>query len=117
AQAYLAAGEPSSALKAASKATQLHRAQGFAKPDSMPSQEIWWRHAQALSANRQSAKANKALEQAYDFLLASIANMRDEGLRRNYLNKVAANREIIAAWLDAGDTRKIPKQWLTAHLA
>jgi len=38
------------------------------------------------------------------------AFLRDEGLRRNYLNKVPVNRAIIAAWLADGAKRKRPKQ-------
>ncbi len=115
--AHLAAGDAAAALKATTKATAKHRDQSFAKPDSLTSQEIWWRHAQALSANRQSAKAREALARAYDFLLEGIANLRDEGLRRNFLNKVPANREIVAAWLRDGAARKLPNERLTAHLA
>ena len=39
------------------------------------------------------AKARDVLERAYGFLLEGIANVRDVGLRRSYLNKVIANRE------------------------
>ena len=95
----------------------MHRALSFPKPDRWTSQEIWWRHAQALSASNKGRQAHEALERAYGFLVDRIAHLRDEGLRRNYLNKVPVNREIIAAWLADGAKRKLPKQRLFAHLA
>jgi GAF domain-containing protein/CheY-like chemotaxis protein/tetratricopeptide (TPR) repeat protein len=117
AQAYLAKGNPAAALKATRKATQLHRQQAFAKPEAVTSQELWWRHTQALLANKQTGPAREALERAYDFLLEGIASVRDEGLRRNYLNKVAANRELVHYWVKDGRKRKLPKERLLAHLA
>ena len=116
-QAYLAKGNPAAALKASHKATQMHRRQAFAKLDTLVSQEIWWRHAQALFANEETGPAREALDQAYDFLLEGIASVRDEGLRRNYLNKVPINRELLQFWVKEGRKRKLPKQRLLAHLA
>ena len=116
-QAYLGKGEPVAALRCTTQATESHRSQSFAQPDGFTSQEIWWRHAQALGANKQAAAAHAALERAYGFLLDGIAGVRDEGLRRNYLNKVKVNREIVSAWLAEGTKRKLPKDRLFAHLA
>ncbi len=90
---------------------------GFAKPGGLSSQEIWWRHTQALLANHQTKAARAALERAYDFLLEGITNLRDEGLRRNYLNKVRANRELLQFWIRDGRHRKLLRQRLFAHLA
>jgi tetratricopeptide (TPR) repeat protein len=87
-QARLTARDPTAALEATTKATAMHRGQSFARPDAFSSQEIWWRHAQALSANRKTKEARQALGRAYGFLLERISNLRDEGLRRTYLNKV-----------------------------
>ncbi|MCC7118123.1 MAG: GAF domain-containing protein [Anaerolineales bacterium] len=116
ARTHLAAGDSVAALKATSKATALHRAQNFAKPDGFPSQDIWWRHAQALTANQKTKEARQALERAYDFLLESIQNIRDEGLRRNALNKVQENRELLQFWVKDGKARKLPSERLFAHL-
>ncbi len=117
AQAYLANGNHSSALEATRRATAMHRRQGFAQPNGMTAQEIWWRHTQALLANKQIKPAREALERAYGFLLAVIANVRDEGLRRNVLNKVEANSELLQFWVKDGHRRKLPKEQLFAHLA
>ncbi|MFN8400321.1 MAG: GAF domain-containing protein [Anaerolineales bacterium] len=103
---YLADHDPVNALKATAKAVNLHRAQGFAKQDSYASQTIWWRHAQALLANKKNKEAQEALNRAYDFLLESIQNIRDEGLRRNALNKDRDNREFIQHWVADGTKRR-----------
>ncbi|MEN9562649.1 MAG: hypothetical protein RIR73_893, partial [Chloroflexota bacterium] len=113
---YLAAGDPAAALKATSKATDLHRVQNFARPEGFPSQVIWWRHVQALNANKKTKEARETLERAYDFLLESITNIRDAGLRRNALNKVEDNRKLLQFWVKDGAQRKLPKERLFAHL-
>ena len=115
-KAYLADHDPSAALKATTKATALHRAQSYAKPDDFTSQEIWWWHVQALNANKTTKEARQALDRAYDLLLESIQNIRDVGLRRNALNKVAVNRELLQYWVTDGIKRKLPKERLFAHL-
>jgi GAF domain-containing protein/CheY-like chemotaxis protein/tetratricopeptide (TPR) repeat protein len=113
---YLADHDPANALKATKKATDLHIAQNFAKQDSFAQQAIWWRHAQALLANKKNKEAQEALNRAYDFLLESIQNIRDEGLRRNALNKDRDNREFLKHWVADGTKRKLPKERLFAHL-
>jgi GAF domain-containing protein/tetratricopeptide (TPR) repeat protein len=113
---YLAAGDPAAALKATSKATALHRAQNFARPEGTASQYIWWWHAQALNANKKTKETRESLDRAYDFLLESITNIRDAGLRRNALNKVEDNRKLLQFWVKDGAQRKLPKERLFAHL-
>jgi len=112
----LAEGSFLSALKTTYEAVKRHQELGFPSVDDHPSQGIWWQHAQALLANQKMEEAEQALEKAYDFLLQGITNMRDEGLRRNYLNKVALNREILEAWLKYGSDRRLPKARRYAHL-
>ena len=67
-----------------------------------PRQEIsWWRY-QVLSqlASRSQASEGAAeeawacLQRAREAMLSTIATLSDEGLRRNYLNKVLINRQI-----------------------
>src|SRR5207249_3392051 len=60
-EAQLARGKQAAALKATAKAAAMHRAQSFAKPDRWASQEIWWRHAQVLSASNKEKQAHEAL--------------------------------------------------------
>src|SRR5581483_6804449 len=116
-QARLAKGDRVAALQATTQASELHRANGFPKLDAVSSQDIWWVHSTALKANHKPKEAREALEMAYRFLLEGIANLHDAGLRRNYLNKVAGNRDIIQAWLKEGKKRKLSADRLTAHLA
>src|SRR6185503_9531970 len=50
------------------------------------------------------------------FLLESIANIRDEGLRRNARNKVEDSRKLLQFWVRDGVKRKLPNERLFAHL-
>jgi|GEM_PF-181361 len=97
-KAHLANLDPVAALKVTTRATDLHRAKSFPTTSEWPAQAIWWRHSQALLANGKTREAHEALQQGYDLLLDSIRNIRDEGLRRNALNKVRVNRELLQAW-------------------
>ncbi|MGZ9220926.1 MAG: GAF domain-containing protein, partial [Anaerolineales bacterium] len=114
--AYLAEENHTAALKATTYATKLHRDRGLPRIDDYPTQYIWWQHAQALMAGKKTKEARQALDRAYDFLLESIQNIRDVGLRRNYLNKVAVNRELIRFWVQDGTKRKLPNERLWAYL-
>ncbi len=114
-KAYLAAHEPVAALQATTKAARLHQAENFAKIE-FPPQDIWWRHTQALHANKKTKEARQAHDRAYDILLEQISNIRDVGLRRNALNKVEVNRELVQHWVKDGVKRKLPKERLFAHL-
>jgi hypothetical protein len=94
----------------------MHQAQSFPKLDGLTSQAIWWWHAQILNANQKTQAAREAIDRAYDFLLESIANIRDEGLRRNALNKVEDSRKLLQFWVRDGVKRKLPNERLFAHL-
>ncbi len=109
-QYQFACGNRKAALRATTSATELHRQQGYIRLDGFSSQEVWWRHSQALFGNEKTEPAFQALQQAYDFLLTEIANLRDEGLRRNYMNKGAANRELLKEWVKQGRGQKILPQ-------
>ncbi len=74
-----------------------------------PTQERWWFYYQALLAQQAppaaagtrdiaSALAWLALEKAREIMLEGIETLSDEGLRRNFLNKVAINRGIVIEW-------------------
>jgi GAF domain-containing protein/CheY-like chemotaxis protein/tetratricopeptide (TPR) repeat protein len=115
-QAYIAQGHLPAALKATSQAVKKHRDLDFPIVDDHPSQNIWWRHMLALQANGKKAEAREALKTAYDFLLQRIASLQDVGLRRNYLNKVAINREITQVWVKENSRRKLPDEERFAHL-
>ncbi|HEX8740909.1 MAG TPA: GAF domain-containing protein [Casimicrobiaceae bacterium] len=117
ANALLNVGDAKAALATTSRATEMHRRLGYPPIHDSGRQGIWWRHAQALAANKRGREAHAALARAYGFLVKSIAHQRDEGLRRNVLNKVAANREIVTAWLADPENRRLPRAKRYAHLA
>jgi len=116
-RSHLAAGHPVKALAATRAAARQHRAMRFPPLDAVKPPALWWRHSQALQANGSHAEAREALEQSWRLLLTSMASLGDEGLRRNYLNKRAENREIVLAWLAHAREHKLPKKQRDAHLA
>ncbi len=116
ARAYLAAGDAAAALAATQRAVTIHKAHGLVELEAMDSRMLWWEHSRALAANGKHTAARSALATAYRFLVRPIAGMSDEGLRRNYLNKIDVHRAIVAAWLkDAGKRGRASKQRV-AHL-
>ncbi len=67
--------------------------------EEFPPQNVWWQRHQVLrAAPKVSDTAWEALQRAYQTMMDEASTLSDEGLRRNYLNKVALNREIIIAW-------------------
>jgi signal transduction histidine kinase/CheY-like chemotaxis protein len=116
ARALLADGQAAAALVATEEASRLHRAQGLGRADLGRSQDIWWWHARALAANARADDAWAALQQAHALLLDGVRNVRDEGLRRSYLNKVPVNRDIVLAWLRESAARNLPEARRLAHL-
>ncbi|HEX5689308.1 MAG TPA: tetratricopeptide repeat protein, partial [Roseiflexaceae bacterium] len=69
-----------------------------------PSQDVWWWRYQTLVGEPGRAGSEiddelwGVLQRAREVMLASVATLSDVGMRRNYLNKVAINRDIVAAW-------------------
>jgi len=116
-QAQLALGNAGVALAATRRATRMHRAHALAPLQALSPETVWWRHSQALQANGEATAARAALETAYQFMLESIAGLSDEGLRRNYLNKLEERREIVAAWIKDARRRRLSLERRTAHLA
>jgi hypothetical protein len=54
---------------------------------------------------------------AYQLMLKGIVSLSDEGLRRNYLSKIEAHREIVHAWIKDARKRRLSPQRRAAHLA
>jgi signal transduction histidine kinase/DNA-binding response OmpR family regulator/tetratricopeptide (TPR) repeat protein/tRNA A-37 threonylcarbamoyl transferase component Bud32 len=70
-----------------------------------PAQDVWWWRYQVLrSASGRSDDdplddaAWSCLQRAREAMLAGIATLSDLGMRRNYLNKVRINRDIVIEW-------------------
>ncbi|MDX1416244.1 MAG: GAF domain-containing protein, partial [Candidatus Promineifilaceae bacterium] len=116
-RSYLADGNPEAALRKTTQAVDLHKAQGLGVIDNISKEEIWWEHSRVLSRNGRDEEAWEALQNAYQFLLDSIAGLSDEGLRRNYLNKIQAKRQLITAWLERGKQAGLSDHQLLAHLS
>ena len=116
-QASLALDRPRAALAATRRATELHRAHDLAALDGMSRPLLWWRHSQVLRANKRTQAARDALEMAYRFMVEGIVSLGDEGLRRNYLNKIEWHREIVRAWIKDARKRRLSPARRAAHLA
>lgn len=68
-------------------------------------QDVWWNHYRILAADPARAEASEIndemwtyLQRAREDMLSAIATLSDEGLRRNYLNKVKTNNAILTEW-------------------
>ncbi len=77
-----------------------------------PPQDVWWLHYQVLKAapdRREDEPLGdeiwESLKQARESMMEGIANISDQGLRRNYLNKVKINRDIIIEWTRQSSSR------------
>ena len=106
-EALLAYGVAEDALATSTRATLLHAGRGLQSVDGFDPQALWHVHSLALEACRQRAAARRAMQRAYDFVVRRVATLGDEGLRRNFLNKVDEHRRIIAAWLAIASPRAL----------
>jgi len=127
---HLARGDREAAMAATAEAVKLLEAAGDVSGD-YPPQQLWWLHYQVLkgAAPQQSPKkrgksktakgdgrdlspglsdeAWEALQRAHEVTFAGIAKLSDQGLRRNYLNKVEVNRDILREWTEVARARGI----------
>ena len=100
--AELAAGDWKSADEHTALAAERLKAAGPVSPE-YPLQAVYWRRYQVLQARprggrRTREEAWQALDSSHETLMSTLANLSDEGLRRNCLNKVEINREIMLEW-------------------
>ncbi|MBN2006058.1 MAG: GAF domain-containing protein [Anaerolineae bacterium] len=100
---YRALGDLDAALRYTTGAVESLRAAG--NTGDHAAQDVWWQHYQVLKAVSDSFahgaitdEAWECLQQAYAVMLAAVVSLSDEGLRRNYLNKVKINRDIVSEW-------------------
>ncbi|HEY5901962.1 MAG TPA: GAF domain-containing protein, partial [Anaerolineales bacterium] len=107
--ADLALKDQKAALRHSAEAVALLEKSRDSSSD-YPPQEVWWWRYRALRAGkpRVTAEAFAALERARELMLAQVADISDEGLRRNFLNKVAVNRQIALEWAKVAATRRKP---------
>ncbi len=132
--AYLALGEWNKAYEHTLEAIHHMELQNIGSLE-IPLQTIYWNHYLVLKSNsdqvgspddepggpagdrskaieRQTSldstdpHAWTVLQRAREITLDTIARVSDEGLRRNFLNKIAVNREIITEWTRQAKLRK-----------
>ena len=116
AKLLLLQGDGAAALRTTRRGVLLHARHGFARAGYGQSQDIWWWHSCALAVCGQDEDAWAALQRAHSILLQSMGNVRDEGLRRSYLNKQQVNRDVVRAWLRDSAPRGLPDGQRLAHL-
>ena len=108
--AHLALGDWPAAYASTQQAVSFAETLGRGNIDN-PLHAVWWSHYTVLKADPVGThrdQAREALEHAWTSLLEGIATLSDEGLRRNYLNKVATNRSIVLEWAREAASRGIP---------
>jgi tetratricopeptide (TPR) repeat protein len=102
----LALGHEKAALKhSAQAAAQLQQTANLTF--DYPSQEIWWWRYKILAKTKSKKEAFEALQKARQLMLDQVANISDEGLRRNYLNKVEINRDIMLEWAKKSGAKNV----------
>jgi tetratricopeptide (TPR) repeat protein len=100
--AELEAGDWKSADEHTALAARKLAAAGNVSPE-YPFQAVWWWRYQVLcqaskKSKRVQDEAWASLQRAREVMLDSIATLSDEGLKRNFLNKVTINRQIVMEW-------------------
>ena len=119
--AHLGLGDRQAARECTTQAVALLQTAGDAVGE-YPAQEVWWWCYQALSepsavsVPQSDDAAWYALDRAREAMLASVATLSDDGLRRNYFNKVAINRQVVEAWLAGAAERGLPLAPMTDGL-
>lgn len=88
-----------SALQASQKAVDIYHTFGFVQITECVSEEIMFRHSQALALNAQPEEATEYLRRAYDEMARKHALIpTDSHFRRTYLENVLLHQEIRAAY-------------------
>jgi PAS domain S-box-containing protein len=132
---YLQLGDPEAAGQATAEAVKVLEAAGDVSGD-YPPQQLWWMRYQVLTggsaheAPKKHVKARpagdgagvgvsdeawEALRRAHEVTLQGIAKLSDQGLRRNYLNKVEVNHQILKEWTEIARARGISPAEETAR--
>ena len=114
AAAHLALDDIDAAKTASAESVELFETGVFSTEYSRS--EIWWHRYRVLAAAGEDAASWEALDRARAEMLKTVADLSDEGLRRNYFDKVAVNRQIIQTWLQIAAERGFPLDPLTDGL-
>lgn len=120
-KAHLDLGDGQTAYRFTSAAVEILTTVGDANFE-FPPQDVWWLHYQVLESTSAKPFPEQAsdedprwpcLDQARETMMAGIATISDEGLRRNYLNKVEINRYIVTEWTRQASQRNVSLSALT----
>ncbi len=104
-------GNVQQARQQTSEAVQLLQSVDNFSTEYLP-QEVWWQHYQTY---QQLPEAWDILNTACQIMHNGIAHLSDEGLRRNYLNKVIVNQNIVHAWVKQALAQQIPLDTFTSR--
>lgn len=102
-------GKQKKARQQTSEAVQLLQSVANFSTEYLP-QEVWWQHYQM---HQDLPEAWEILNTACQIMLNGITHLSDEGLRRNYLNKVIVNQNIVHAWIKQALAQQIPLDTFT----
>ena len=104
-RALLALGNAKAALAATREAVRVHLRSGV-HCGLHSAAQLWWWHSEALRANGLAAARMETLERAYRVMLALVAGLRDDGIRRGWLHRVDAHRRLHPGLAGAARTRR-----------
>jgi hypothetical protein len=96
AMAHLELGERETALRHAREALTILTECEAEGPDA-PQRDYYYCY-RVLAATGHPEQARRALQAAYDLVKTRAERIIDPALRQSFLDNVAQNREIIAAW-------------------
>ena len=89
----------SKALDGSTRAVQIYERYGFVQIIECASEEILFRHGQALAANGRNEEAGNFFHQAYDEMMRKYDLIpADSHFRRTYLDNIALHRAIVLAY-------------------
>ena len=84
-----------SALEASTKALEIYESFGFVQIIECLSEEIYFRHALALSANGNLESAGDFLQRAYDEMMRKYALIPEgHAFRKTYIENIPLHRQI-----------------------
>ncbi len=124
--ADLRRGKLESALRKTSRAIRMQKGMlsQFGAGGEIIAHEPFWLHYSVLKDGVEKSLPEvkpeelwRTINQALELMLAGVATLSDNGLRRNYFNKIDLNRKVIHAWVEEAASRKLSVEPLTQYLS
>jgi signal transduction histidine kinase/CheY-like chemotaxis protein/tetratricopeptide (TPR) repeat protein len=125
-EALLEIGELEEAVKYSEMSIQLANEYGENVESSSDTlvQEVWWQRTIILNALWKTSPSKELEEEiwqtintALHVVINRINNLSDNGLRRNYFNKILVNQKVIQNWLRIATSRKATLDPLIENLS